>query len=383
MAKAKKKSLPRAEDPAAETAAARRTPRRALWVAVALINLVVLGGGGYLLHKNFGIMVYSKKTSEFMQTLQGMQVEKEGGAATGQEAGGTWMDLRRPHPYGGFRARPFTIFRNAEQGVEAVHNDRGFRSPELKPKQPGTFRLAMVGGSVVWAGGSNDSTIVARLARLLERRGLRVEYVNAGVSSAISNQEVAILVNDLLDLDVDLVVALDGYNDISHHLYYNGRIGWPPMRWDQGGGDDETLGQAAPAYYPFTKPNPHPGGEEMKKVVRNWGLSMLKMEKICSAFRIQFLGVLQPYRDFAPSLCPSGGEDPVNQFYCEAQRVVEGLTPYLPQGVALVSLADLFTDRKDLFTDAVHFHGTATRDEGNQLMAEKLLSILLEKGFVR
>lgn len=350
--------------------------RRARGMVLVVFNVALLLVAGYLLYKNFGVIFYRKKTSDFLQAVQGMQADAGRSGVDG--AGNAWMDLRRPHPYCGYRGLPLTIFRNAELGVEAMHNDRGFRSPELGPKQPGALRLAMLGGSAVWAGSSNAATIVARLAGLLERDGLRVEYVNAGVSSAISNQELGILVHDLLDLEVDIVVAFDGYNDIYHYLNYNGRVGWPPMRWDPAGGEDPTFAQAVPAYYPFIRPNPQPDPAEMARVVRNYVFNIVKMEKICAAFKVKFVGILQPYRDYDPSRCPQRGPDFVNDFYCEAEKVFAALRGALPPGVVLSSFAGLLQSRRELFSDPVHFHGAASRDVGNQIVAERIYGLMRE-----
>lgn len=85
------------------------------------------------------------------------------------------------------------------------------------PGSPPTRALALVGGSVAFGAyaSSIDATYFAVLGRALEARGqpTAVRVISAGAWK--SSQELAALERDLGSLDIDLVVLLDGLNDLT------------------------------------------------------------------------------------------------------------------------------------------------------------------------
>lgn len=112
-------------------------------------------------------------------------------------------------PYVMFGERPLTA------GGEL--NSQGFFGPEFAPvKAADERRVAILGGSVVWAGKDGPLSIAADLEARLNRRcpGTRVRVANFGRRSYVSMQELILLQRDVLPLEVDLVVVLDGFNDL-------------------------------------------------------------------------------------------------------------------------------------------------------------------------
>jgi len=218
------------------------------WAIIGSFNLAIIAFLAFYINENYFVRIYSKhKIPEFTKVMQEMKIvplydDKNLPPLTG------WVDLRRPHPYCGFKALPTSLCISEEAKLEALHNSLGFRSHELGPKRPGVIRIAMLGSSAVWTGRKNEDTIIARLADLIGKRGFEVQYINAGISSANSNQALSVLVQDVLDLQPDIVISFDGYNDISNILEYNGRIGWPAFRWDPVS-DRGVLKQLVPQYY--------------------------------------------------------------------------------------------------------------------------------------
>jgi hypothetical protein len=121
---------------------------------------------------------------------------------------------------------------NPEYGSRSVEvNAQGFRDAEEvpMPKPLDEVRVFVTGGSTVWGEHSsdpfpvqitNEQTIAAHLERILQRKvdaagyDVRVRVVNAGVVGYMLFQGLAQYVYVISHLQPDLVVALDGHNDL-------------------------------------------------------------------------------------------------------------------------------------------------------------------------
>ncbi len=274
------------------------------------------------------------------------------------------MDYRAPHPYTGFKSEPDTRYKTDTVDVQTNH--LGHRSPALGMKRNGVVRIAMLGGSVVFAGDTNEDAIVARIARLAEADGLEVESINAGIVSGISNQELAVLVHELLELEVDLVIALDGYNDILHAIAYNGRVGWPPFRWDPIGRESRRLGQLAPSYYPRIKPWFTPSAGVLAAIEANYLRNVEKMALISEAAGIRFLAALQPSRSYAPRE-EGRNESKWNAFYNDVIKVFARWDDQRLHSGHYLSVADVFDAHREVFTDDAH-----TTSDGRVILAALL-----------
>jgi hypothetical protein len=88
-------------------------------------------------------------------------------------------------------------------------NSRGYRGDELRAG-PGT-RVVLVGGSTAFGTGvlSDADTFAAAL-----ERELGVEVVNSATIGFMAVQELALLQTELLDLHPQVVIAVDGWNDL-------------------------------------------------------------------------------------------------------------------------------------------------------------------------
>ncbi len=120
----------------------------------------------------------------------------------------------------------------AKQGVSGFDryssytmNNFAFRNdyPVSKDRKPGTFRVIVLGGSVAWGtGASSNKTVWTAVAQeLLQRDDLAVEVLNAGCAGYISFQELMYLQFRLLEFSPDMIVVLDGYNDIFMSSLYD------------------------------------------------------------------------------------------------------------------------------------------------------------------
>ncbi|MCM8790655.1 MAG: hypothetical protein NC938_03035 [Candidatus Omnitrophica bacterium] len=129
-------------------------------------------------------------------------------------------------PYLAFRMKP-----NFHSHTINI-NSFGFRGAEVSKEKPeGTFRIIIVGGSgAMGYGSSSDETAFPRvLEKLLntESRNKKFEVINAGLASAISAQELVLIVTELIDLKPDMVVIFDGFNDIVGSVINDRRPNYP------------------------------------------------------------------------------------------------------------------------------------------------------------
>jgi len=90
-----------------------------------------------------------------------------------------------------------------------------------------TYRIIVIGGSVAWGtGASCNETVWTKVLEdslnQMNNQSSMINYqvLNAGCSGYISFQELILLENKLLDFQPDLVIILDGWNDI----YYSSLI---------------------------------------------------------------------------------------------------------------------------------------------------------------
>jgi hypothetical protein len=119
-----------------------------------------------------------------------------------------------------YRNRPSHVYQSTTRLGEKVsytNNTLGFRGPQItRHKQLGMQRVVVVGGSTVYGALVDDRhTLPAQLELILrERLGPDIEVINAGVPSFEALREAVFTKAELLDLDPDIVIALDGLNDV-------------------------------------------------------------------------------------------------------------------------------------------------------------------------
>jgi lysophospholipase L1-like esterase len=114
------------------------------------------------------------------------------------------------------------------------HDEEGFRSPPIRSfKNPGDLRVVLMGASTVygiWVDQSETST--EQLRRLLQSEwntGV-VEVVNAGVPGWTSWETVQNLSLRVLGTEPDVVVVVDGRNEIVPQLFNSFRDGYGHYR---------------------------------------------------------------------------------------------------------------------------------------------------------
>lgn len=98
-------------------------------------------------------------------------------------------------------------------------NSYGFRhGPLTVPKPKGTFRIFMLGGSTVEGQFNAYWTISYYLEKDLRKVLPKAEVINAGVAGFGSDNELMLLKNVVLKLEPDMVIVLDGRNDLLYSM---------------------------------------------------------------------------------------------------------------------------------------------------------------------
>jgi hypothetical protein len=137
---------------------------------------------------------------------------------------------RYPYPYRMHGFAPNQ--RAAHNAYQASTNDAGLREPGpiALAKPDGTLRVVVLGGSAMFGIGAEDGgSAPDHLERLLADAprppGIsRIEVVNAGQGWYNSTQELVYFLTELWRYEPDLVLVVDGYNDLHHSLVW----GVPP-----------------------------------------------------------------------------------------------------------------------------------------------------------
>jgi lysophospholipase L1-like esterase len=127
-----------------------------------------------------------------------------------------WLGTLEVQDPVGYRNRPGTV--GEFYGAPVRINSIGLRGPEILPKQPGEFRVLLMGDSFPFGiGVTEEQAFPAVLERLLLRdapQGARARVINMGVVSYNSVQELRQLRELGLSLAPDAVVLSYAINDI-------------------------------------------------------------------------------------------------------------------------------------------------------------------------
>jgi len=98
-------------------------------------------------------------------------------------------------------------------------NTEGFRGKEISSLKPNnTYRIFIIGGSTVYGTGaeSDITTMPGFLQKEFDNydSNYKVEIVNAGISGAWSFSEIQLIKNKILNLEPDMLVIFEGWNDL-------------------------------------------------------------------------------------------------------------------------------------------------------------------------
>ena len=104
--------------------------------------------------------------------------------------------------------------------TEYDFNSHGFIGPEFSEiKSPNTYRIFMIGGSTMIGSGNNspETAIPGILQKIYDQQnlGMNIEVINAGISGGNVKSEYELIKNKIFNLDPDLILVYNGWNDIS------------------------------------------------------------------------------------------------------------------------------------------------------------------------
>ena len=111
-------------------------------------------------------------------------------------------------------------------------NSTGLRGLEVPKKKSSVTRIVVVGGSAAMGyGSSSDNTTFTALLQNKLNTGSTgnktYEVINAGLPSAILMQEFILITLDLIDMEPDIVIVFDGFNDMVGAVLNDRRPGYP------------------------------------------------------------------------------------------------------------------------------------------------------------
>lgn len=304
-----------------------------------------------------------------------------------------------------FVLSPYVMFAEPTVAEGGRTNRQGFFGPELVvPKPAGELRIAMLGGSVVWAG-KDYASIATHLERKLRERasGRSLRVVNFGRQSYVSMQELILLQRNVLPLDVDVVIVFDGFNDMG--VPYRSEplgVGYPFLFSSLKRLTEMTVGQAAlhhlvrdlrshSAAVTFAteklalrrKAVQH-AAYDIGAVCAEYERNLYQMGVLAREYGARVLIATQPFVGTKPSRTeredgyyPAEERERLRGYY--ARMITAAARAAARSGAQYADTTNIFDAVKDeIFEDATHFamHG------GNPIAAERLAGELISRGLV-
>ena len=266
-------------------------------------------------------------------------------------------------------------------------NHLGFRGRELDPREQHRHRVVLVGGSAAFGTGLQSDA--ETLAVQLEQRLPDTEVVNAAVIGERSGQELSLLVSELVDLEPDQVMTLDGWNDfwaiqqeatpwpdvngarqVQEQLEHLNALSYAPLAVRLLHLPDvvfaytlRRLGASpleAAGHLPAVEGTTH--RSDLEGLAARYALNQYKMSRVAAAFGAGFLSVLQPNGDLMHGVTPSRYTRFRQQ--AEAQLSLDRVA-----WLDLNDRADVL--QPDRFMDPIHLDA-----RGNAAMADVLAPVL-------
>lgn len=262
---------------------------------------------------------------------------------------------------------------------DVTTNDLGFRGTLNYQEQialaksihnKGGKVVVFLGGSAAFGcdSSSDETSIVGYLNRIAKEENLSITTFNFGMGSYTSTQELACLIFYALDLEPDLVVVYDGFNDMVRVVskkFYNVGVkipfAFPRIR--------KSYPQQYSSVFLDRKYNNNDDEVDqkaLKEVLDNYEKNLSIMVKIMETYGKKTLLTVQPYRGFRNGLNPQEKENSIyEEFIKRAKKIAREEIK-----AEYIETTDLLEDKKnvdDYFDDAVHM-----KDLGYGLVAKKL-----------
>ena len=315
------------------------------------------------------------------------------------------FDLRQPEPYIMFQptADSDSEIIISDEISHVKTNSAGFRYDVEVPlqKDNGEIRIFMLGGSAVFNGLKNSTTIAGILEKRLQKHypDRKIRCINTGIVSANSDQLLVLLVKKIVDFRPDIILVLDGFNDLNIAYNYEPRLGYP-YNWVtiENAQKQNAVIRRAIRELSFidswfatsriiTKLNPSWSFEnriiqsiyieaseldslpEMGEIVNHLMLNWFKMDLISKGFGAKMVALLQPMNPKARSLAH------YKPFYETANTVINKMRN--ENGLHFYSFDRILDPNWFDFYDVVH-----TRDNSHIVLAEKIEDLLFKIDFL-
>jgi lysophospholipase L1-like esterase len=263
-------------------------------------------------------------------------------------------------------------------------NNLGYRGGDIRKDEKTKKRIIVVGGSTAFGTGlqNDDETFAQHLGRLLN-----AEVINAAVVGHASGQELVSLVMELVDLQPDLVIALNGWND--YGLYpppskFGGSNGFGQIEEQlkklQSVTDESLLTRVSNLYWilfpnitnkleslrvRFFRKEEQKSEPDLGLASAVYATNVTKMQRLSEAFNYKFLCVLQPDRDRNPQY--RAFRETAKMHLQQAGIVALDLNELGEQGI-----------KAEWFMDRMHLDGA-----GNQAIAQIIANKIAADGLVR
>jgi hypothetical protein len=351
--------------------------RTAEILLVLLLNMLLLGLAAFAVEFKLAHdrRQEEAKWSQQVRPFYWSSFHTHDGIALGTRSGPLKLAL---HPFLGYANLP-----NQKTPHFSI-NALGYRGGNIQQDARPRKRIIVVGGSTAFGTGlqHDDETFAHRLEQLLQ-----AEVINAAVVGHASGQELVYLVTELVDLQPDLVLTLDGWNDYDLQplaTQFGGSNGFgqieAQLKTLQAVTDGSWLMRVSNLYWVlfphltqqleslwgivFRQEEPT-SAVDLERASAVYAANITKMHRLSAAFHYQFLCVLQPDRD----------REPRYRTFRDTAKL-----PLQQAGVVVLDLNELDEPgiKAEWFMDPVHLDGA-----GNQAIAQVIANKVVADGLLR
>jgi lysophospholipase L1-like esterase len=316
-----------------------------------------------------------------------------------------------PTPYVVFHGTPraqVTVTNPLQPEESSVHirlNEMGFRieRPLSPRKPPGERRVFILGSSTVFNGPSLQDSLSGQLERCYHNEGRTdVLVYNFGFVSAVSGQELSLLVHLLADYNPDAVLVYNGGNDVCLPAFYDPRPGYPynfiayetvmkRIRFESEPGASRWLLHGEGLEYDLVSLRTSCGYGSIEwenAIISTYIRNIEKMSRFCRGCGILFAAFLEPMlffkqplagkeADILKTICRNNLDHYVERQYARLRQMFDFLSGEAGEnGSRFADLSMIFSEYgRETYRDHRHVD-----QDGNRHIAEHMYSRL--QGFI-
>lgn len=306
-------------------------------------------------------------------------------------------ETRFPAPYTHFAGKPLTHI----AGHGWRYDGLGYRNDvHVDARQPSeTLRVFVVGDSTMVEGQTFADTVPGRMETALKQtRGAGARVYNLGAISACLNQMTALITTRLMDLQPDVILVVGGSTDIFQPWSFDPRSGYPynhfvnECLYDYVFGSDPADDARKDLSYDDLQQRIFDRLGNLRaltnwrsdiwewEVVRQFELGLKRLARLAPGIGAPIRFVLQPTVARKTTLVGDENTAASGDFltyldrqYTRFERVVAevGRGEWAGPHFATRDLSRMFEDdRRDLFTDIVHYTSEGRHDVARTLVGE-------------